>query len=924
MKSNILAKTFLSLFTFFLVFSVKAQYCIPSSDCSTYAIDYVGMQVAGIDNENNACGITSTGYSDYTHIEGAMTAGLSSDVFINLDPLNTSTTIGVVIPYIVTGAVFVDFNQNGSLDDPGESFPLLVGTDLTGADFVTGTFTVPPTALEGPTRMRVRYSVSTGLPPSADELNITPCVDLPNGETEDYTLIITNPIPSLTPTCVDTATFLPKHNSTDVCTHLAELSWVDTGGTTLAPASYLVNVHMDSNDSLVYTTLTDSSFTTITSQLQPNTVYYWTVEKETALAASGACDTLYFTTAPRANPTSEIRGMDNVVTDTLSACHNQPIDLQLLTAEGNGVVTSSWTSSEIITPSDADTVTFTSDSVGDILISVRVTDELGCYSEDLLVAQVGPTPENVSVTESDDTVPCVNGAITYYLHGTFDGASAYYLDSNDVEVPLTVTNSDDSTYHFEPIPYPVDVNIVFERGECTEEVVVTISAVEEAVPTPVVEWPTEAICIGNEYLVRVTNSQANYTTEWSNGMSGDTIYVSESGNVYAFFENECETVTSDTFSFVFQASPGSPTISATNGLEVCSGDSLLLTVNTLDSVVWQTLPVVSSKDLYVLGSGDYHATVYIGECSANTDTVTVSEIASPAIPTISANSMAPYCKGDTVELSTTSTESIEWSTGETNMNISAVGSGTYSVTATNAEGCSSSDMLELTFGGDFDGLSVDVSGATSGCDTNSAILSIATTHTVVWEPGTVANDSLTVNTSGDYVATLTDDEGCTISLDAVSVRYDAIPAKPVATHDGDSIRTTAVSGATYVWTDGNGVSFTTPSASFKPSADGNYTVQVITENGCESEVSDVLMFTDVFTISNVSTLSSLYPNPNTGEFTLSYSGNSAALYSIVDLTGKEVAQGELMVGDNVLSTDLTSGVYLLKVGAEVVRFEVVK
>src|SRR5690606_9862182 len=73
--------------------------------------------------------------------------------------------------------VYIDWNQNGTLNDPGETYALVDGTSSNGP-FST-TVTVPDEAVLGSTRMRV-YVNYDGVP--------NPCTSPEFGEIEDYTV----------------------------------------------------------------------------------------------------------------------------------------------------------------------------------------------------------------------------------------------------------------------------------------------------------------------------------------------------------------------------------------------------------------------------------------------------------------------------------------------------------------------------------------------------------------------------------------------------------------------------------------------------------------------------------------------------------------------------------------------------------------
>ncbi|HNB80584.1 MAG TPA: GEVED domain-containing protein, partial [Chitinophagaceae bacterium] len=136
--------------------------------------------------------------------------------YSNFTPLGALTTLslGQTVPFTVQenecdGAtyfafgtsIWIDFNQNGSFADAGEQV-FVESVTAAGPRNVTGSFTIPVTALSGPTAMRITcaegYS-GTGL---------TPCLQYGYGETEDWVVNIAplpmdppSPMQANTPNC---------------------------------------------------------------------------------------------------------------------------------------------------------------------------------------------------------------------------------------------------------------------------------------------------------------------------------------------------------------------------------------------------------------------------------------------------------------------------------------------------------------------------------------------------------------------------------------------------------------------------------------------------------------------------------------------------------------------------------------------------
>ncbi len=141
------------------------SYC--GSQGNSVADEYISNVSVG--SINNSSGGTS-GYTDYTSISANLGIGDSYNISV------TPTWTGQA--YSEGYAVWIDYNQNGSFDDSGE---LVWSNAPTQSTSVGGSFTIPSSATEGATRMRVSMKYN-GIP--------TSCETFDYGEVEDYTVII--------------------------------------------------------------------------------------------------------------------------------------------------------------------------------------------------------------------------------------------------------------------------------------------------------------------------------------------------------------------------------------------------------------------------------------------------------------------------------------------------------------------------------------------------------------------------------------------------------------------------------------------------------------------------------------------------------------------------------------------------------------
>ncbi len=147
-------------------------YCASTSTFPWH--DWIaGVVLENIDNPSN-----KTPYSDFTSLSANVTAGNSYPIVL--------TSGFSWFTYNEHWKVWIDYNQDGQFQEPDEiAFSLSEPAPPNGTNehTVNGTINIPPTALAGPTRMRIAMKRNA---------NPAPCEGLPFGEVEDYTINIGN------------------------------------------------------------------------------------------------------------------------------------------------------------------------------------------------------------------------------------------------------------------------------------------------------------------------------------------------------------------------------------------------------------------------------------------------------------------------------------------------------------------------------------------------------------------------------------------------------------------------------------------------------------------------------------------------------------------------------------------------------------
>jgi hypothetical protein len=174
--------------------------------------------------------------------------------------------------------------------------------------------------------------------------------------------------------------------------------------------------------------------------------------------------------------------------------------------------------------------------------------------------------------------------------------------------------------------------------------------------------------------------------------------------------------------------------------------------------------------------------------------------------------------------------------GATSQSYTATAAGTYNMVVTNATGCAttSANVVVTTYAAPT--ATITAGGPITFCQGGNVTLTANNASAYSWSNGSTT-PSITANTSGSYLVTITDLNGCTATSASTVVTVNPLPTATITASGsttfctGDSVILTANTSSSYLWS----TSQTTQSITVYNS--GNYTVQVTNANGCQSAVS---------------------------------------------------------------------------------------
>ena len=283
---------------------------------------------------------------------------------------------------------------------------------------------------------------------------------------------------------------------------------------------------------------------------------------------------------------------------------------------------------------------------------------------------VNANPVTPTITAGGPTTFCDGGSVTL----TSSEGSGNLWSSGETTQMISATTSGSYTVTY------MDGNGCYATSA---PIAVTVNGNPTA-PVITPGGPT-TFCSGGS--VALTSSEAT-GNEWSTTETSQTINVSASGSYTVTYTdgNGCSATSAPTVVSV-NALPSAPVVTTVGPTTFCDGGSLDLTSSYLSDNVWSTTETTGS--ISVSTSGSYTVTYTDGNgCSATSTPTVVTVNANPATPTVTASGPTTFCDGGSVDLTSSYSSGNVWSTTETTGSITVSASGSYTVTYSDANGCS--------------------------------------------------------------------------------------------------------------------------------------------------------------------------------------------------------------------------------------------
>lgn len=376
-------------------------------------------------------------------------------------------------------------------------------------------------------------------------------------------------------------------------------------------------------------------------------------------------------------------------------------------------------------------------------------------------------------------------------------------------------------------------------------------------------------------------------------------------------------------------------ISATAG----SGNTLNYYTTSTGGTAVTTAPVPSTA---VAGVYNYYVSQANAEGTESPRSqITITVNALPSTPTINASGPTSFCTGGSVDLTSSSSTTYNWSSGATSQMITVIASGTFSVTVADANGCeaTSSDVTINVSSAPLP--TVQVTGSVDLCDGETVQLSSSTADSYSWSNG-ASTQAITVSSSGTYFVTTTNTDACD-GVGQSSSTVVTVTPQPAAngtvsvTGSVATFTNTSTNGTTYAWDFGDFTSSSAAAPTHAYAANGSYTVTLTAINGnCTDETTFTVNIT--VGLEELTALNSavVFPNPLNDKATLAIelSTQSSLEIVVMNVNGQlvqTIASADFEAGKHAFeinATNLNQGLYYTVIRSndkvETIKFSVVK
>ncbi|HLP52981.1 MAG TPA: gliding motility-associated C-terminal domain-containing protein [Chitinophagales bacterium] len=450
--------------------------------------------------------------------------------------------------------------------------------------------------------------------------------------------------------------------------------------------------------------------------------------------------------------------------------------------------------------------------------TVTVTATNGCTATASATVNQNINAPVVTISPASFTLTCATTSVTLTANG-----GAGYAWSGGGNTATKVVSA--------PGTYVVTAT---DANGCTASASVLI-AQDIAAPTAVVSPASATLsCITTSSVLTATGG---ISYDWGGGVTTNTNTIT-TPNTYTVTVTGANGCTANASAVVTQdITPPVAAVAPANATLTCANNTVTLTASGGASYNWGGGITTSNHTVSVPNT--YVVTVTgTNGCTATASSV-VGQTTAPPVVTISPASADLTCITSSVTLTATGGGSYNWSGGITTATNTVNTADTYTVTVTDANGCSASAAAIVTMNTTPPAATISTLATELTCAVTAITLTANGGGSYDWGGGTTTA-STTVAAPNTYTVTVTGTNGCTATASSVITQDISAPTAAVSPVNATitcvvpSVTITASGGVSYDW--GNAIT----TAANTVNSPNTYTVTVTAANGCTATAASVI------------------------------------------------------------------------------------
>jgi len=365
---------------------------------------------------------------------------------------------------------------------------------------------------------------------------------------------------------------------------------------------------------------------------------------------------------------------------------------------------------------------------------------------------------------------------------------------------------------------------VVQSSDACYQYIDSVVVTEITLPVAVIDTSGNTTLCPGDNVTLTASGGANF--QWLNGPATASYTVSTAGNYSVTVSNQCG---SGVASIQINSSPAvNAQIASSGGLQLCPGDSLILTASGGTTFIWDNGN--SSNSIVVNSQGSYTVTAS-GFCGTSSATVNITSDVPPQI-TIQASGPLSFCAGQNVILTATGFTTYQWSNGTTADSYTSSQTENVWVTATN--NCGSDTAYASLVMNPLPVAQISQPLSTIICPGQTINLSGTGNYTTNWSTGSNTS-SIQINQEGVFY--VVDIGFCGSDTAFVSIAQENLPQASIASPQnfeecqGNSVVLIGSGGTSFIWSTGQ------TAASINTFQSGNYSY--IAQNICGLDTATV-------------------------------------------------------------------------------------